>query len=537
MLGHKSKPSSSIETIVNTKEENAKEEIYSSNKPLWLKDVKNSLKLFPSSIKEEEFEKIEDLINQEIADETINYDEYPFYTTTKKIMYSFGDVKDPNKKTVIKISNFMKEYIYLLYKITTECDFKKIIDHFYNKEIKKFRNFKKLKHRNNFFISNNNNDNNNINNNNFTDSNFEEDNENNIVEINDPFNELNLFSDNNIFKDVNNYTVSMPENNNTNNNFCEFNGNERDEDYAENIQFQNMRTEYMDTKTYYDYISCRQQNFLTRGKKFFQNYINSICKSDSIPNELKEINNIEFIAFLLKEEIKKIIITSIKKKHPQNKLFILTQALSVEDINPQCEEETNVLKNFLENYHNDIFLINEFKKKNFAKKGNYNKFKKLKKGKNGEMLLVIKKFVFIFDEEECEFLSRIKSSSEIQIINGVIKLREKLIKMKSQKNNLKNFIVTIKNMLEFIGVDNYYEYFLCKFFIREINLMEIKSSELNNYISKLNKINKKFICGKFENWLNLSPTEKDDIKKEFRNLMNNNDNNNDDNNNDNNNNL
>ena len=63
-------------------------------------------------------------------------------------------------------------------------------------------------------------------------------------------------------------------------------------------------------------------------------------------------------------------------------------------------------------------------------------------------------------------------------------------------------------MIDFIGIDNYYEYFLSKDYLKEINLDEIKMNELNSYLSVLNKINKRKICSKFEEWLNLSPEKK-----------------------------
>ncbi len=74
-------------------------------------------------------------------------------------------------------------------------------------------------------------------------------------------------------------------------------------------------------------------------------------------------------------------------------------------------------------------------------------------------------------------------------------------------------------MIDFIGIDNYYEYFLCKDYVRDIDLDKIKINELNGYISFLNKINKKKICNKFEQWLNLTPDEKNEIKNEFDKLF------------------
>ena len=125
-----------------------------------------------------------------------------------------------------------------------------------------------------------------------------------------------------------------------------------------------------------------------------------------------------------------------------------------------------------------------------------------------------------------------KSNCETQIINGLLRLREQLVKAKNQKlnmrdglrnNKIKNLqnnkkFIGIKEMIDFIGVDNYYEYFLCKDYIRNINLDEIKMSEYNIYLSMLNKINKKKICSKFDEWLNLSPEQKQEIKNEFKNF-------------------
>ena len=78
--------------------------------------------------------------------------------------------------------------------------------------------------------------------------------------------------------------------------------------------FQDKRTELMDQKTYEEYIKCRQINFLSRGKKFFQNFLqNNFTEEEKFPNELKESSNIELIAFILNEEIKKIIMRIIMK--------------------------------------------------------------------------------------------------------------------------------------------------------------------------------------------------------------------------------
>ena len=529
----------SNENIEKNEEEEIKEnEIFSSKKPLWISEVKNALKLFPSSTNILEFEKIEDIMNKDTDDILINQENHPFYTTIKKMVYSFGDVKEPNKLTIIKISNFVNKYISYLIKIIQECDFKKIIEYFYKEEKNKLDSIKKFRHKS-FFINFYDNEKKNLMENEI----YEQDNINNKAnninneednyDMEDSLDELKIFGEDeedNKSKMEKEFDYKMNESisdikqiNNDNLMYREI-----EELNREIALFQDKRTELMDQKTYEEYIKCRQINFLSRGKKFFQNFLqNNFTEEEKFPNELKESSNIELIAFILNEEIKKIIINSIKGKNPNKKLFILTQPLTPDDIDIYIQKELSTLSNFLEKFHNDIFMINEFRKKKINNKV-YNKFTKVKHGKNGEILLVIKKYIFIKDPEECEFLSKYKQTSEVQIINGILKLREQLIKVKNQKINNREGLrkdknieknkcfIGIKEMIDFIGVDNYYEYFLCKNYVRDINVEQIKINELNSYLSMLNKVNKKKICSKFEEWLNLSQEEKNEIKKEFQ---------------------
>ena len=541
MIGQKRKheKTKNINESLSSKEMNDQNEskeikeniIFSSKKPLWVTEVKKALKLFPSSTNELEFEKIEDIMNQDTEETLINQENHPFYSTIKKMVYSFGDVKEPNKITVIKISNFINKYISLLIKIVKECEFKKIIEYFYKEEKSRFDFIKKFRHKSLFpsFYNKNNIENiffenDNIKSNENVINNTENNNEEN-ENIDDSLDELKLFGE----EDGENFNLMEKEiePKDNDNEIKNIHYLKLEEINREIALFQDKRTELMDQKTYEEYIKCRQINFLSRGKKFFLNYLQSIINDENkFPNEFKEISNIEFIAFILNEEIKKVIINSIKEKNPNKKLFILTQPLLPEDIDYYIQKELSVLSDFLDKFHNDINMINEFRKKKISNRV-YNKFTKVKNGKNGEIFLVIKKYVFIKDTQECEFLSKYKQISEVQVINGILKLREKLLKIKNQKFNKreglrknkvgekgKNFI-EVKDMIDFIGIDNYYEYFLCKDYVRNINLEEIKINELNGYLSLLNKINKKKICSKFEEWLNLTPEEKKEIKDEF----------------------
>ena len=523
------------EEIINEKEEEKEKEIYSSNKPLWIQEVKKSIKFFPLSTNELEFEKIEDIMDQDNNDTIINHEKHPFYSTIKKMMYSFGDVKEPNKNTIIKISNFVNNYIYLLIQIIQECDYKKIIEYLYKPEKDKLDSIKKYKHKS--FLVNNIFNKKDLDLTFFGENNEDNDNNNNN-DLDESLDELNMYgeedNDDKNKKCINKEDNDNNEKNNSiNNKKLSFNifNQEKDDNNKEITIFQDKRTELMDSKTYEEYIKCRQQNFLTRGKKFFINFLQNFVKNEKFPNELKESNNIELIAFILNEEIKKIITNSIRNKHPNKKLFIITQPLSPEDVELSSKNEIFVLSNFLNNFHNDIYMINEFKKKK-PNNRDLNKNVKVKNGKNGEIYLIVKKFAFIHDKEESEFLSKMKSISETQVINGILKLREQLVKAKNHKinsreglrNNNKNKtqqskkLIGIKEMIDFIGVNNYYEYYLCKDYLKNINLEDIKINEFNSYLSLLNKINKKKISSKFDDWLNLSPDEKQEIKKEFNNL-------------------
>ena len=364
------------EKIIDEKEE--KKEIYSSKKPLWIQEVKKSIQFFPLSTNELEFEKIEDIMNQDNNDTLINHDEYPYYSTVKKMMYSFGDVKEPNKKTIIRISNFINEYICLLIQIIQECDYKKIIEYLYKPEKEKLDSIKKYKHKS--FLMNNVFNKKEIDQNFFGANNEGNNNNNDMSDLDESLDELNMYGDEN---DENKKNIINNDNDNDNNNEISFNkeeinfenknnkknmsfnifNKEKDENNKEITLFQDKRTELMDAKTYEEYIKCRQQNFLTRGKKFFLNFLQNFVKEDKFPNELKENNNLELIAFILNEEIKKIITNSIRNKHPNKKLFIITQPLSPEDIEMSYQKEIQILSNFLNCFHNDIYMINEFKKK------------------------------------------------------------------------------------------------------------------------------------------------------------------------------
>jgi hypothetical protein len=60
---------------------------------------------------------------------------------------------------------------------------------------------------------------------------------------------------------------------------------DKDDLYYENLNFQDQRTQNMNEAEYLEYINCRSQSLLSKGKKIFLNYLNSIFISTSSNNQ------------------------------------------------------------------------------------------------------------------------------------------------------------------------------------------------------------------------------------------------------------
>lgn len=504
-----------------------------SNKPLWISDVKASLSsFFPSSMSQSSFEQIKDIMNQENSKDNIDQSEYPYYTTIKKIMYSFGDTNNPNPNTVIYMHKFIQKFILNFVKLISECEYKKIIEHFFSYEYEKFHNYKKLKFKNNIITGETNINDGNIDNNNISD-----DEGKSKKKKGDNENQLLLGEEEDFLLDNNVPANSQIEINNNGNGVQPKIGgiNEKNSCYTENIVFQCERTENMDTKQYYEFFACRQHNFLSNGKKQFSCYLQNLL-GKNFPAELNDFSNVEFLSFILKEEIRKVIIEAIKSKHPNKKLFILTQPLEVSDIEQFCAKETDNLSSFLKDYYSDMYLIQEFKKKNPSIDKNSNKYIKVKKSEGGKICLIIKKYGLIKDEEEAEYLRRTKKTSELQVMNAILMLKDNYVKIRNEKsknkitmknnNNIVNNnendkteshhkLMTIKDWLSYLVIENYYEYFLIKEYLHEINVDTVKLSELLAKITILNKVNKRKISNKFNEWIQMNTEEKNKIKEEF----------------------
>lgn len=63
----------------------------------------------------------------------------------------------------------------------------------------------------------------------------------------------------------------------------------QDEYYEENLAFQDFRTQRMNEAEYLEYINCRIQGFLTRGKKLFLNYLQNIIVTGNLFKSLNKV--------------------------------------------------------------------------------------------------------------------------------------------------------------------------------------------------------------------------------------------------------
>jgi hypothetical protein len=450
-------------------------------------------------------------------------------------------------------------------KILYECDFKKTIEHLYSYEYSKFYNYKKLKFKNNFDENENEEKKENLLNAEGDMLSFEEElggvldmddmMDNNDIEINHSNSHLNPLS--NFIPGGGSKNLSPPKPNYASKNYLESIFEDKDENYFENLAFQDQRTCSMSQMEYMEFISCRHQTFLSKGKKTFLNYLQNIL-SNNFPYELKDFNNLELVSFLSKEILRKILTEAIRNKHPERKLFVLNFPILVEDIEDLCSYEIEKLETFMQDYNSDIYLMKELKKKKSCKDNNKNV--KIKKS-DGEILVIIKKIIFLEDETQIEFLRKNKKKSEEKVslslgilltkytdickrlkltfeskeeaANTITTRGKKSVRKKMKKEE--NGAIQINenfNLSDFLGdtlnIKNYYEFFLINPYLVE-NLEEklIRTKDMDNLDHKslmdeivaklilIRKTNKKVLWAKFKAWLKMSNNERNFVIDEF----------------------
>ncbi|MCQ2816134.1 MAG: hypothetical protein MJ252_02600 [archaeon] len=486
-----------------------------SNKPLWIPEVKSIVETcYPSSFNFNEIEDMKELISPEF-DENYSITDYPYFNSIKKIMYSFGDTSEPNQVSVKVMHDFMKEFIINFSKIITECDFKKIVEHFFTFEYEKMHNYKKMKLSHKLLDGN-------------ISSKVKEEDEEEDIQKGIIITEKDFEGEGGDSENEDKENLSQPA------------------FYEENAIFQNERTEQMSYKQYCEYSSCRQHNLLTPGKKHFFTYIQRLL-NNNVPVELKEFSNVELLAFILKEKMRRIITEAIKEMHPQKKLFIITYPLYPEQLEPICEKEIKTLTEFLEDYYNDLSLINQFRKRkyntstdlfNLHSNKNTNKNIKIKREEDGETTIIIKKFALIDDEDESEYIKSVKRQSEVQVSTALTIMHNKILEFRNHKSRLEKIqkcatltrstalpktnlpeVVDLKYWINELAIDNYYEFFLIQDYLFEFNLKDISIQQLSSKGKIIDKVSKKIITNKFSEFLKLNKMEREYIKKKFNNLI------------------
>jgi hypothetical protein len=512
--------------------ENLTVSLSKSKKPLWIDVVKKTCESIIPEVDMRDLEITKDiLVKEDSEDLFVSPEDYPYYTTIKKLQYAFGDVYKTSQRTVIYLHEFLKRFLITLAKILNECDFKKTFEHLYSYEFSKFYNYKKLKFKNTFEEPP-------------KEGEKEEDlseteNFGFVVEQALNCDEEETIKEQSQIKRKN-YLETIFE--------------EKDDNYFENLAFQDQRTSSMSHPEYLDFISCRHQTFLSKGKKTFINFLQSILQS-SFPYDLKDANNLEVVSYLCKEILRKIITDAIRTKHSERKLFVLNFPLIVEDLEELCNYEVEKLESFMNDYYSDTYLMKELKKKKAMKL--YNKNVKIKKS-DLSFTIIIKKLVFLQDSNQSDFLRKNKKKSEdnamniknvlVNIYNDFYKSFDskqsestqtrKSKKKKKEELNDTNLImnnIPAFNYQDFVAelkLSNYYEYFLISPFMIENLESKYKSSfldksvceafksEISSKVSLIKKTSKKTFSDKFNIWLEMTNSERNFIVDEYNKLMN-----------------
>lgn len=465
-----------------------KQKVVYSKKPLWIEDTKvTHSELIPNiDIKDvkfyllnNKFENSNDILKQDESDEIFfDPNQYPYFHTIKKLLYAFGDYYKNNQRTVIYIHDFMRKWLISLARIVNECEFKKVLEHLYSYEYTKYYNYKKLKFKN---IVNS------------------DDTTKRMIDANDDYlNNIELDEELNKEEMIEDLIVEDE----NKNDYLEHIFEEKDEQYYENLAFQDKRTSNMTESEYIEYINCRVQTFLSKGRKFFINYVQNIANNLNnfvLPYEFRDSANVEIITFLLKEIIHKVVTQAIKNQDAEMRLLPLKFPLAIEDIQDLANIELEKLEAFLSDYSSDVYLIKEFKKKKFNKQNN--KLIKVKKIK--DQLILTFKTIALLPEDQCEFMKRTRSYSE----DNVIKICRKLFTKKVKGNASISKIEFLKML------DNYYQFYLMQDFVSDFYLDTL---EINR--TCLKTIQKKYFMMKFDKWVKMENEERGFLIEQFNSL-------------------
>lgn len=181
------------------------------------------------------------------------------------------------------------------------------------------------------------------------------DNENKMVEEDEIENTINIKQ-----KNIINNNISNNDKNTNNgsvadgyNQIIENIFEEKDELYYENLAFQDLRTRKMKEAEYLEYINCRIQSFLTRGKKLFLNYLQNIVTSSNIFNNNSNSNRV------ISSNTNNKFLNTTKIPSNNNRSFLNKSINNVNYKINDINDEDLILLQSSENFHNNSYFNND----------------------------------------------------------------------------------------------------------------------------------------------------------------------------------
>ncbi len=240
----------------------------------------------------------------------------------------------------------------------------------------------------------------------------------------------------------------------------------QDEYYEENLVFQDLRTQKMSEAEYLEYINCRIQGFLTRGKKLFLNYLQNIITS---ANLFKSQNN---------KIYKNNLINSNNKMRNCNRNIVTNINYSINNINDEdLIENEKVENNFYNNYNNNTsakLYSNEF-------------------GSNYKYM----------QDNSFNVPFELKDQGNLELICFILKeIMSKIIKNAIKNKNHEKKLILLRYPLNVEDIDNFgmeeldkLEHFLSDYSISIYLMKEFKKKKfckLNNKNVKIKKIKNNF---------------------------------------------
>lgn len=537
-----------------------------SSKPLWIEQVKKVHTQVMPNLSLQELENLDlietnvnSLLNNNSNNNENNYlGDYPLFIGIKKLLIAFGDSNNPNQETVIYSHNKLKEFFIIMLRILEKCELTKILEHLYSNEFNKFMKFKKSKLAksltpdiygkdeiensvNDFYML--------IDDDKIKKKMEKDSNKNKKTKKNksSKLNAISNFSNN----DLQQKEFSLQKNTN----ILSSDNNEEDEDmelfsslyneeienddqliekeeYKEILEFENERANYLSNEEYLDINEARINFFGSKTKKPLLKYFELICDEEKIDlsNELKVPGNTELLTFITKKRLKKIVLNANRNRN-NGKLKILSKPLRKEELEEEFEEEILYLKDFYHDFNQSIYLIQAFTKKKNGASSN-NKFIKIVR-EDEEFVIVIKKLIFV-SEKEANYLNKIKGKAEKKMLK-FFKQKDYFSHKEKDKSGFKLYI-TKEKLVKELEVDNYYEFYLLNFFVKDLmanSIYNIKNNSSNALtcddaldkdkediylINKNNvhKLDKNFLKEKYNDYLIvLKEDDRDIIKAKF----------------------